>query len=101
MDIGYITKAIEEKRISATVHAINRMHERNIMIDDILEAIIIGEVIEEYHDDYPYPSCLIIGICMGRIMHVVCSFSDPVHIITAYEPNDREWNDDFRTRRKV
>ena len=30
-----------------------------------------------------------------------CSYSDPVHIITVYEPNIKEWKDGFRTKRKV
>lgn len=71
------------------------------MIDYVIQAIMSGEIIEEYYEDYPYPSCLIMGSIEGRIIHVVCSFSDPVHIITVYEPNIKEWNDDFRTRRKV
>jgi len=51
IDKEHIVKVVEEKRISITVHAIRRMHERNILIDDICGAIKQGEIIEEYQDD--------------------------------------------------
>ena len=97
----HIVQVVENKRINITVHAIRRMHERNILMDDICEVLKQGALIEEYRDDYPYPSCLIMGRLSDRIFHVVCSFSDPLYIITAYEPDLTEWENDYRTRKKV
>jgi len=37
------------------------MHQRGIKIKDVLHSIKKGEIIEEYSDDYPYPSVLIFG----------------------------------------
>ena len=101
MDIEYIKKVAADKRIHATVHAVHRMHERNLLIDDVIQALINGVIIEEYYEDYPFQSCLILGSYRERKIHIVCSYSDPVHIITVYEPNRNEWEEDFRTRRKV
>jgi hypothetical protein len=57
-----------------------------------------GEIIEEYPDDYPYPSCLILGA--NTPLHVVCGISElELHIITAYVPDSAKWNDDLKTRR--
>ncbi|HHV16062.1 MAG TPA: hypothetical protein GXX58_05750 [Gelria sp.] len=39
MDIEFIRKLTADKRITATVHAVSRMHERGLMIDDILQLI--------------------------------------------------------------
>jgi hypothetical protein len=75
------------------------MHERNIEIDDLINAIINGEIIEEYPDDYPFPSCLILGYVYGRPIHIVCSNSEPVYIITSYEPNLVKWYEDYKRRR--
>lgn len=101
MDMEFIKSVVTNRSINATVHAVNRMHERNLLIDNVIEAIMNGTIIEEYYEDYPFPSCLIFGSFEERKIHIVCSYSDPVHIITVYEPNLNEWEDDFKTRRKV
>ena len=61
-----------------------------------------GEIIEEYPDDYPYPSALIFGRKLaGEIIHVVCGIGEEnLYFITAYEPNKEKFMDDLRTRRK-
>lgn len=38
-------------------HAIRRMFERTLGRDAILDVVWGGEVIAEYPDDRPYPSC--------------------------------------------
>jgi len=95
----YIKNVVKNKRINATVHAVKRMHERNFLIDNVIQAIMNGAIIEEYYEDYPFPSCLILGTYDGSKIHIVCSYNDPVHIITVYEPNEKEWDDGFRTRK--
>ncbi len=44
-------------------HAIKRMFERGIGEDDVRAVIDLGEVIQGYQDDAPYPSRLILGWC--------------------------------------
>ena len=74
-----------------------------ILTDEILAALDSGEIIEEYADDVPYPSCLVLGHTQtGRALHVVCA---PVTeetrliIITAYQPDPSRWEPDFRRRK--
>ena len=59
-------------------------------------------IINQYDDDYPYPSCLILGYNINnKIIHIVCGVSeDTVHIITAYYPNTDKGEEDMKTRRK-
>ncbi len=61
-----------------------------------------GEVIEEYPDDYPHPSCLVFGYALNKkVLHVVVWVSkDSVYIITAYYPTLDRFEDDLKTRRK-
>ena len=44
-----------------------------------------GEIIEEYPNDFPYPSCLILGKTTdNRIIHVVVGMNDTkLYLITA------------------
>lgn len=63
---------------------------RNISRGEILEIIKRGEIVEEYPDDQPYPSCLILGFINQRPIHVVAGFDSEenmIYIITAYEPS--------------
>lgn len=76
--------------------------EREINSDDIINVILNGEIIRQYEDDEPFPSCLILGMSVhGRYLHVVVA-SDNInlHIITAYYPSLEEWESDFKTRKR-
>ncbi|MBR0027837.1 MAG: DUF4258 domain-containing protein [Clostridia bacterium] len=99
--INDLRKAIQQKRIFWTEHSDEKMLEREIRKQEVRECIINGEVIEEYDDDTPFPSCLVFGKTInGRNLHACCSYCNgAIYIITAYEPNLLKWNDDFKTRR--
>lgn len=78
-------------------HAVKRMIKRSIDRLEIEEAILSGEIIEEYPDDKYSPSCLIYGMTKNRRhLHVQLSLP-PVVVITAYDPDENEWID-YRIR---
>ena len=69
MDIEKLRILCNNKRLIITQHCIKRMMERSIELTEIKQAIAEGEVIEDYPDDYPYPSCLILEcVSKGREM---------------------------------
>ncbi|MBQ7705529.1 MAG: DUF4258 domain-containing protein [Selenomonadaceae bacterium] len=88
-------------KIFVTEHAAERFHQRNIRIRDIRSAVNCGEIIEQYPNDYPYPSCLILGKSSeGKNLHVVLSDEgNSSRIITAYFPDADKWSEDLKTRR--
>ena len=84
-----------------TVHCIARMQERDILLDDVLSVIMNGEIIEDYPDDFPFPSCLVMGIIGERILHVVLANDGTrLRIISAYWPDASKFEKDGKTRRK-
>lgn len=85
-----------------TMHGRQRMHERGILLRDVMHAVEHGEIIEQYPRDTPFPSCLILGAAItGRFLHVVVSFDEGnIYLITAYYPSETDWESDLRTRRK-
>jgi len=97
---------IEEIRVKITTgeyrfsdHAVKRMIERSIDRNEIENAILFGEIIEEYPEDKYSPSCLVYGQSkVRRHLHVQLSFPPDVVVITAYEPDADEWID-YRVRR--
>ena len=102
LNIDIIKEYMQNRKVDWTKHCLNRLNQRNIQISDIKTAISNGKIIEYYYDDYPYPSCLILGYNMNnRIIHIVCGMSeDIIHIITAYYPDTNKWENDMKTRRK-
>ena len=84
-----------------TEHAAERFHQRGIKISDIRNAVNFGEIIEQYPDDYPYPSCLILGKnSEGKNIHAVLSDEGNMsRIITAYFSDENKWNEDYKIRR--
>lgn len=102
LKIEIIKEYINKRKINWTKHCLNRLNQRNILISDIKKAINNGKIIEYYYDDYPYPSCLILGYTIeNKILHIVCGINNEVvNIITAYYPDDSKWEDDMKTRRK-
>ena len=87
--------------IIITQHSRRRFYERGISVLDVCRAINTGEIIEQYPDDFPFSSCLIMGYSEDRIIHVVASINDGMmYIITAYIPDSTEWENDFKTRKE-
>lgn len=81
-------------------HAVKRMIKRSIDRIEIEEAVLSGEIIEEYPDDKYSPSCLIYGRTKaGRHLHAQLSLPPTVVVITAYDPDETEWID-YRVRRE-
>ena len=84
------------------IHAIQRMFQRRITREDVRYILKTGEVIEEYPDDTPYPSRLVLGWIDTRPLHVVIADNNEdkkTVIITAYEPSQNEWDHGFKRRK--
>jgi hypothetical protein len=94
MSIADIQNKVQKREYRFSEHAIKRMIERNIERFEVEEAILNGEIIEEYPKDKYSPSCLIYGKTQeGRDLHVQASMPPKVVIVTSYEPDPEEWID--------
>jgi len=83
------------------VHAVRRMAERGISIADIRRIIEADDVVEDYPDDEPYPSKLLLGVFGHQAIHVVAAFDRGTAIIvTAYLPDPIQWDSTYRRRRE-
>lgn len=90
------------REVKFSGHALRRMFERKINVDNVLGVIASGEIITEYPEDTPLPSYLILGFMGLQPIHVVVArdkISEMCHIITAYPPDLSQWSADFKTRR--
>lgn len=101
MEITDLQKLCEDDAIRWTDHVMKRLLLRSISQADVLQAIHSGEIIEDYPDDYPYPSCLLLGTdTSGSALHVCCGRGPgEIWMITAYHPDPDEWETDLKTRK--
>lgn len=95
--------AAERINLQLTLHLLDRCRQRGITIEDVKNVLLHGEIIEQYPNDYPYPSCLELGLSIsGRYLHVCCGVGDnKLWLITAYYPTEDEWEPDMKTRKVV
>jgi hypothetical protein len=102
-DVLKKVKECAAKKILFLPHAVRQMTkpDRMIRTKDIRHVIKNGEVIEDYTDDLRGHSCLILCFVDTRPIHVICSPKEEyLTIITAYIPNDQEWEDNYKKRKK-
>jgi hypothetical protein len=78
------------------------MAQRGISEEDIAQVLANGETIEDYPNDTPYPSRLILGWRGLRPIHVVAAtntLDNKTIVITVYEPDPKKWAPDFKRRK--
>lgn len=102
IDISELRRANNPRNILLTEHARVRLIEREITIQDVIHCIEVGEIIKQYEDDKPFPSCLILGVSINKKhLHIVVSLNGCfIHLITAYYPNLEQWEPDYKTRKE-
>jgi hypothetical protein len=85
-----------------SLHATQRMFNRNIDEDDVTRLLYKGAIIENYQADFPFPSVLISGESRNnRPLHAVIGIDKASHrlyVITIYVPDPDKWADNFSWR---
>ena len=102
MEINDIKKRVRRGEFRLSFTHTEKLRERKIEIRELEQAISVGDIIEDYPTDPRGPSCLILGHSgEGRPLHILCGImGKELLIITAYEPDTREWETDWKTRRR-
>ena len=104
MKIEDIADAIRQRRLRITDHADEEAEKDQLSYDDIFVSVIQGEVIEDYPDDKPYPSCLIYGNTSSQEpVHSVWAYNQETRnavLVTVYRPDKNRWLD-WITRRRM
>lgn len=100
IEIERLREYYSQDRVFMTEHAAERFRRRGIMAKDVRIAVQNGEIIEQYPNDFPFPSCLICGKDdQGHVIHICMSDEgSSSRIITAYYPDAGRWSEDFKIR---
>ncbi len=102
MDIEWIRQQVRAGNYEFSGHADDERQAERIPIAEVEEALLTGEVLEDYPNDPRGPSSLVLGHGnLGYPIHVVCGQtpSRRLRLITVYTPSQPKWVDE-RTRRR-
>lgn len=85
LNILELRKLYENDMVFLTAHCSLWLEQRDITEDDIESALNNGEIIEQYPDNYPWPSYLILDYSNNRPLHICMgSNGEAAKLITAY-----------------
>lgn len=82
-------------------HAESEREDEHILVQELEQSIMSGELLEDYPDDPRGHSCLIVGFThAGRAIHSVWGLlsSGRVRVITVYTPLPPKWIDPWTRR---
>lgn len=94
-DIYWFKEQVKIRQYILTSHARQESIDEDISIEDIENAVLNGEIIEDYssRNDIRGKSCLITGPKLDLLpVHVVasCSF-EKMYVVTVYLPKPPKW----------
>lgn len=102
-DVILFKNALHKGDIMWRKHAAEKMIQRGILRQEVIDTLESGECIQIYEYDKPFPSALFLGFIEQRPIHVVASFDESaalIYIITAYVPSLAIFEPDFKTKIK-
>lgn len=105
MEIETIRQKVRNGDYLVRNHAVLHALKEGFVQQDMVDAILNGQIIEAYPDDKRVLICghTALDEHVKIYLHIVCEHSDPVYIefVTAYIPDENRWErPDFRRRKR-
>ncbi len=100
--INEIRSAINLEQVIISRHAKEEAENDDLSLEEIIFSVMNGEIIENYPDDFPFPSCLILGRNQEKEpIHSVWAYNENTGfavLITVYRPDFNMWSE-WRVRK--
>ncbi len=87
-----------------TTHALRRLQQRDLLLQDAVASLEHGALTEDYPTDPRGPSLLLLSITSAKLpLHTVWGIQatgeEIVSLVTVYVPDSSQWLEDNKTRR--
>jgi hypothetical protein len=100
VDIAAIQAQVRNSNFKLSAHADQEAADEGIDIAEIRDAILDGEMLEDYPDTGRGASCLILGFAGGKPIHAVCGwYGAAVVVVTVYIPKPPKFETPWTRRR--
>lgn len=101
ISIDFIKAKIQANNYELSIHAHDERINDEIEFAELEEALLSGEIIEDYPNDPRGASCLVLGYTkQNRPIHIVCGTKrGNLILITIYVPQKPKWRNP-RTRNR-
>lgn len=102
-DFEAFKKALTSDAFDWKKHALQRVDQRHLRQDQVVKALLKGEIIEDYPSDYPLPRALVLARIGRMPFHAVVAYDkerDFGYIVTVYLPDLDHFLADHKTRKK-
>lgn len=94
MDIDDIKARIRQSHYVYTHHADLERRAEDLTVACVEEALLKGQVLEQYPDSGRGESCLVVGVSGEMAVHAVCGWrGDRIALITVYVPRPPKFVD--------
>ena len=97
MDLNWIKSKVEKGEYELSGHAEEERQADKILIEEIENVLLNGEIVEDYPNDPRGTSCLLLGFGNESCpIHIVCGKTkkkEDLRIITVYVPSLPKWTD--------
>jgi hypothetical protein len=94
MDVESVKTKIREGKFRFSLHAEMEAEADNLDIAQVIQAILRGEILEQYPDTGRGESCLIVGFAGSTPIHTVCGTrANNLIIVTVYIPGPPKFID--------
>lgn len=104
MDLAELYSLVTQGHYEFSAHAQRERLADDLDVIEIEQALLNGEILEQYPSDRRGESCLVLGFSGARPIHVVLGWASRVEperttlrVITVYIPQPPKWSD-ARTR---
>ena len=101
---AFIRAMAADGRVKWSRHALGKLGAETVTVRDVESALQQAQVIEDYpHLHRHLPDCLVLVlVSAGNPIHCVVALDEVTNfilVVTVYRPLEKEWNDDWRTRK--
>ena len=100
----FIKRCVAAGNVFWSYHSNMRLGQHAITRQDVLQSVEHCEIIEDYADDTPLPSCPCLAKdSQGEPIHYVVAVDEAgqnIRFVTVYRPDTNKWESDFRRRRR-
>lgn len=93
-----------DEKILWSLHAMRKLRTENLRKTAVEKSLRNAVLVEDYQQHgRPLPDCLVLGFINGDPLHVVAAIDrdfDRIFIVTAYRPDPKRWEDDWKKRKR-